>query len=234
MRKMTKAALGACALALTMSGTTAANAAEPGGGVPIIGGHNATQTYSWMGTLSNGCGASLIAPQWLSTADHCGFASQVRLGSNSKNSGGEVRQIDDAITRPGSDLTLMHLSSPAQGTPVRMASSNPAPGSSVRLLGWGCTSWPSCRHPETLQEIDLTILPSSSCFPGGGDPEDVCVSGDQSHSACHGDSGGPAIVDGTLVGVTHGAGDGNGECATTTLYQGVAAYLPWINEQIGG
>ncbi|WP_067459884.1 S1 family peptidase [Actinomadura macra] len=239
MRKVMQAALGASALALAMYGATAANAAEPpsGGDMPIIGGHDATETYSWMVSLSNGCGASLVAPQWIVTANHCGSASQGRIGSNSKNSGGESRQIDRRVTKPGTDLTVMHLTTPSTLAPVKMTQTNPAANSPVRLLGFGCMSWPSCRNATTLQEIDLTILPSGQCSAGGGTANDVCVSGDRTHSACHGDSGGPAVTGSrgnwTLVGETHGPGDNRGECATTTLYTGIAPHLTWINQQIG-
>lgn len=238
MRKLASVALGILAAALAVSTPGIAQAQTDSGVQPsIIGGTTATETYSFMVSLNNGCGGSLVAPQWIVTAAHCGSASQGRIGSTNKNSGGEVGRIDRRVTKPGTDLTLMHLSTAVRAAPVAMASSNPAPNTSARLLGWGCTSWPSCSTPTTLRQIDLRVLPSSSCYAGGGGSGDVCISGDRGHSACHGDSGGPAVVGTTgrwtLVGETHGPGDNNGECATSTLYTGIAQHLSWIRQQTG-
>ncbi|MCP3804865.1 trypsin-like serine protease [Allokutzneria sp. A3M-2-11 16] len=232
MRRTISAVLGACALTFALTGTAASDVRPT-----IIGGHDATETYSFMVWLSNNCGGSLVAPQWIVTATHCGNAAQGRIGSINKNSGGEIGRIDRRIVKPGSDLTLMRLAQPARSTPVRMAQVNPAPGSPIRQIGWGCTSHPGCTRPVILQEMDRTVLPSGRCAPGGGSPTDVCISGDRQHSGCYGDSGGPAIVgtrgDWTLVGATRGPGDNvQAGCGTIGLYTGIAANLPWIHQHI--
>src|SRR5947208_16147336 len=161
-RLLGRACVASVAVAAAILGGVYAHAAPPpeDGGCfqpQIIGGHDATETYSFMVSLSNGCGGSLVTADWLVTADHCGSASSGRIGSIYKSSGGEVRSIDRRITKSGTDLTVMHLSSASAKTPIKMATANPAAGSTARLLGWGCTSWPSCSQPTTLQEIDLQV-----------------------------------------------------------------------------
>lgn len=78
----------------------------------------------------------------------------------------------------------------------------------MRLLGFGCMSWPNSRTGAVLRETDLTVPPSGQCRAGGGTANDVCGSGD--------------------------SGDSRGACATTTPYTVIAPYPPWINQQVGG
>ncbi|MEU6943498.1 trypsin-like serine protease, partial [Streptomyces rubiginosohelvolus] len=78
---------------------------------PIVGGGQATTTYSFMGSIQvNGghyCGASLISPGWMVTALHCTYgngalppsALRVRIGSNDHLSGGTLASVSQ-IVRP--------------------------------------------------------------------------------------------------------------------------------------
>jgi len=80
----------------------------------IVGGSNATETYSFMAALSStdgwGCGASLIRPTWIITAKHC-----VTL-DNGGQSTPAFAQLPDRFAVPG----LRRLRRQGQaGHPVR-------------------------------------------------------------------------------------------------------------------
>ncbi len=227
---MRKTALALSIALVALFALTSTATADP----RIIGGHPSTTAYPFMVALGNGCGASLVAPSWLVTATHCGEARAARIGSLNSRSGGEVIAIGRKVDKPGTDLTMMRLATPSTMKPVKLAPGVPTVGTRVRLLGWGCTSWPECVTPIALQEIDLPALDYRQCQGAG--PGDVCVAGDATHSACHGDSGGPAILwyqgEWQQVGETHGAGQWDAECAGTTTYTGLHQHKAWIDAQL--
>jgi secreted trypsin-like serine protease len=217
----------------------------------IVGGSLTTTPQPWVAALlqngQQGCGGSLIAPQWVVTAAHCvsGGANptQVRVGSLYRSSGGQVISISQKIIHPsysssningGNDIALLKLASPVSGiTPIGIAASAPGTNTAVRLYGWGQTTPQSGgdRGSEQLKQLDTQIIASSSCanYRTG----DLCLRGTTSATACYGDSGGPALVGGALVGATSRAGGNNSTCGTTNvLYTSVVYFKNWIGQYV--
>ena len=220
----------------------------------IVGGSISTTVQPWVASLQqngrHGCGGSLIAPQWVVTAAHCvtGQANptQVRLGSLNNTSGGQVIQIAQKIVHPsyntsninaGNDIALLRLQTAVSGiTPVTRSTTTPATNTSIRLFGWGQTTPQQSQNAgqtSVMKQLDTMVIASSSCanYKAG----DLCISGTTSQTACYGDSGGPAVVSGQLVGATSRAGGNNTTCGTTNvLYTNLVYFKAWIDQNIGG
>lgn len=137
----------------------------------VVGGYIAdSQEYPWVIELTdnNGehiCGASLIAPQWVVTAGHCGQGmpgfidppTMVRLNpfqSSNPQASTEIIAVDQIFVFPGydvqgntyrPDVSLIRLVSPAQThDPVAVITdasdlSLTEAGDSCTVLGWGST-----------------------------------------------------------------------------------------------
>ncbi len=97
------------------------------------------------------------------------------------------------------DVAVLQLSRPISAPPVRLASDPPAPGTAALIAGWGKLASDQPGPAATLHYGTTTVQPADFC--GGQadhfDPSgQLCVidAGDQTHSACSGDSGGPLLV----------------------------------------
>ncbi|MBP2328084.1 secreted trypsin-like serine protease [Kibdelosporangium banguiense] len=249
VRSLLTALAVACGALLASAGTSQASDVP----VPIVGGHNATQVYSFMVSLqdrsgSHFCGGSLIKADWVVTAGHCldgetPSSVRVRVGTTNRTSGGTVATGAQIIIHPDSsvDLALLRLSTPVRQAPVKIASASGSVGTATRIIGWGqtCRTQGGCGAPKILQELDTSIVSDSRCSGGDIKPgSEICTNNtDGNRGACYGDSGGPQIksVAGgwQLIGATSRSGGGSVCAKEPSIYVDVPHFRSWISQHVG-
>ncbi|GLZ35582.1 serine protease [Lentzea sp. NBRC 105346] len=241
----------AVAAGALLASAGAATADTPDGDITpfIVGGHNATQTYTFMVSLqstSGGhfCGGSLIKANWVVTAKHCVSGKtpgsiRARIGTTNRTSGGTVATGAQIVTNPSGDIALLRLSTSVAQTPVKIAAESGPVGTQTRIIGWGqtCPQPGGCGAPTILQELDTSIVADSRCG-GIRASTEICTNNTGGNKgACYGDSGGPQIksVGGAwqLIGATSRSGGGS-VCATApSIYVDVPAFRTWISQYAG-
>ncbi|GAA0917801.1 serine protease [Nonomuraea longicatena] len=245
-------------------------AATAGSAGAIINGKDSSESYPFMASipisapiagLEDGvCGAALIDPLWVVTAAHClnmevGSipGGTVRIGSDQRKSGGEVRRFAQAFTHPKfvqsrtggpnkNDIALIRLDRPVSAQPIKIAPRPGRPGTATRIIGFGTTvegkpaDW---KMSLRLQELDTRRGAASECGPGYASSARLCtISKMPDAMACNGDSGSPQLQRGKgdeweLIGVTSGPGAAGVPCSDGPgLYVNVPAYADWISKTI--
>lgn len=204
------AALAAVAFAAPAQAVVGGTATAPGA-YPAV-------TYVTLGG-SFACTGTLIAPNAVLTAGHCGSltgailatpiawptaAIGVTIGAERPAGPGEAATVNRVAIPPsylattGSDVSLLILQSPAKAKPVRVAGRGEEalwkPGVKETIVGYGVTS-ENGEAPNHLQQAEVPIVDDATCRADYGtfDPATMLCAGypQGGVDACQGDSGGP-------------------------------------------
>ena len=243
IRRVLSLLVGAGALVSTAVLAAPASAAPAAPFVPpsqtdIIDGGPASYAPFAVRLFSNGnpwCSATIIAPSWVLTAQHCvsddNATYTFRIGSLQQDSGGTLVTGVEVVDHPSADISLVRIDQ-AQPTWWQFAklgtSSAVAANQPVQIWGWGATCLGdevSCQSPVLKLATTLVESVSASDWLGGVAISSTRVDG----IAAGGDSGGPMMatspVDGQYyqVGVSS-TSDRSNWCA----YTNITVYRPWI------
>ncbi|KAM7059379.1 kallikrein-14 [Molossus nigricans] len=220
----------------------------------IIGGYPCLQhSQPWQAALLAGitrrflCGGAVLSDQWVITAAHCSrLILRVALGKHNLKKHEATQQVLRVVQQVpypqynsrthDNDLMLLRLERPARlgraVKPITVAQNCSSPHTPCRVSGWGTTSSPIARYPNTLQCVNISITPDQQCqkaYSGAITAGMVCAGVPQGgKDSCQGDSGGPLVCRGKLQGLVSWGMERCAKAGYPGVYTNLCKYYNWI------
>ncbi|XP_055385770.1 serine protease SP24D-like [Condylostylus longicornis] len=238
-----------CTLAIILVSIAYASASKG----RIVGGSHAPESaFPYQISLQrNGyhtCGGSILNAKWILTAAHCVTDAEgrppnpahefnVQAGSTVLRRGGVNRRVKRIIVHQQygnflNDLALLELTEPlplGNGIkPIQLETADTAPNVPVVISGWG-KEGNNKDISQTLKYNWVRSISQAECgrLAGLNRPEVICFVSPVQNGACMGDSGGPAVHNGKLVGVASFVLEGCGS-QNPDAYVKVSHFINWI------
>ena len=203
-------------------------------GPAIIDGGNATDA-PWAARLfvdgQENCSATIIAPTWVLTAQHCvtsGGAYTFHIGSLDQTQGESATGVS-IHTHPTADLALVELDHAVTATYSPLGSpGDVATGATVQVYGWGatCTDRPEIECQSQYLKVANVSVSSIGCSDYRGGTA-VCADRVDGITA-GGDSGGPMFSTAPGGGYVQVGVASTSDRQSFTAYGNVTVYRDWI------
>jgi secreted trypsin-like serine protease len=239
-KRTLSALIGAATALVAFASLAPAASAQPapGDGVtPFIIGGGTAANAPWAARLFvNGrenCSASIIAPTWILTAQHCVASSGTytfRVGSLDQTSGGTLVNAVSITQHPSVDLALVRIDRSVSTTYAPLGTTTAVrAGQTVQLYGWGatCTNQAEINCQSRYLKVANTTVTSVTGrdYRGG-----IAVSVRRGNGiAAGGDSGGPMFATSPADGRYYQVGVAStSDRATVSNYTNITRYRPWI------
>lgn len=146
------------------------------------------------------CGGTLIAPGFVVTAGHCVDPVPTSVGHGSAFLDQQQHtDVAGVVRHPTADLAVLELADTLPDVPpLPLATTAPAVGDTLTVLGWGLVD-PAGRTgpPGDQLKLGKYLLHDVD--------RDRLVHLGEGDDSCLGDSGGPVVLEGELVGIVSGA-----------------------------